>query len=94
MSATIVNLRNMANDIGNVTKAQNEMLGRYVDWKEDWFLLIFPNKNQSTVAKSEEATFEHLNRSKLSKNFRIEAKNNSDIQRVAMAVKQAAALNS
>merc|ERR1712088_106051 len=52
VSATIVNLRNMANDIGNVTKAQNEMLGR------------------------------------------IEAKNNSDIQRVAMAVKQAAALNS
>ena len=28
VSATIVNLRNMANDIGNVTKAQNEMLGR------------------------------------------------------------------
>ena len=28
------------------------------------------------------------------KMFRIEAKNNSDIQRVAMAVKQAAALNS
>jgi len=52
VSATIVNLRNMANDIGNVTKAQNEMLNR------------------------------------------IEAKNNSDIQRVAMAVKQAAALNS
>ena len=36
--------------------------------------------------------FEHtLTREKL---FRIEAKNNSDIQRVAMAVKQAAALNS
>jgi len=52
VSATIVNLRNMANDIGNVTKGQNEMLNR------------------------------------------IEAKNNSDIQRVAMAVKQAAALNS
>merc|ERR1711934_401677 len=52
VSATIVNLRNMANGIGNVTKAQNEMLNR------------------------------------------IEAKNNSDIQRVAMAVKQAAALNS
>ena len=28
VSATIVNLRNMANDIGNVTKAQNEMLNR------------------------------------------------------------------
>ena len=29
VSATIVNLRNMANDIGNVTKAQNEMLNRW-----------------------------------------------------------------
>ena len=28
VSATIVNLRNMANDIGNVTKGQNEMLNR------------------------------------------------------------------
>lgn len=52
VSATIVNLRNMANDIGNTTKAQNETMDR------------------------------------------ISAKNNSDIQRVAMAVKQAAALNS
>ena len=30
VSATIVNLRNMANDIGNVTKAQNEMLNRWL----------------------------------------------------------------
>ena len=29
VSATIVNLRNMANDIGNTTKAQNETMDRW-----------------------------------------------------------------